>query len=220
MQRDTHRVNKVQTIRRLPAYLRLLRHVHAEGWETVSGTYLAEQLGLDGVQVRKDLASTGFAGKPRVGFVVAGLIDAIERHLGWNNTTEAVLVGAGSLGTALLGYTGFEPHGLRIVAAFDADETKVGDEVHGRDVFPLSKAANLVRRLHIQLGIITVPAEAAQAVADLLVGAGIRAIWNFTPTALNVPPGIIVQHEDLSSGLAVLSRQLRSCPPTDEPPTA
>ncbi len=203
------KVGKLPTIRRLPGYLHLLRLLSEQGQQFVSCTYLAEQLKLDSVQVRKDLSSTGLVGKPRVGFSVPGLIDSIEEYLGWNNSSEAILVGVGNLGTALLGYSGFARHHLDIVAAFDADPQKAGLEISEKTIFPMSKLANLVRRLHIRICILTVPAAAAQQVADVLVAAHITAIWNFTSVVLRVPAGIIVQNEDLACGLAVLSRQLR-----------
>ncbi|MHB9130128.1 MAG: redox-sensing transcriptional repressor Rex [Armatimonadota bacterium] len=204
------KLNKTPTIRRLPAYLHLLRQLQELGWETVSGTYLADELKLDPVQVRKDLTITGIVGKPRVGFRVTELIAAIVNYLGWNNPTEALLVGVGNLGSALLGYSGFQRHGLTIVVAFDADPRKIDTEVQGKIVLSLEKLPGLAQRLHIRLGILAVPAEAAQSAAELMVAAGMKAIWNFTPASLTVPAGIIVQNEDLSSGLAVLSRRLSS----------
>ncbi|MFW6061269.1 MAG: redox-sensing transcriptional repressor Rex [Planctomycetota bacterium] len=198
------------TIRRMPAYLHLLRRLGREGLQSVSGTQIARELRLEPIQVRKDLAHTGIAGKPGVGFVVDDLIDAIEAFLNWDNTTDAFLVGAGNLGTALMGYEGFARHGLNIVAAFDRDEQKIGTELHGKGVMDLDKLPNLAERMHVRMGILTVPPEAAQEAADLLVLAGIEGIWNFTPVTLNVPESVVVQNEDLSSGLAVLSVLLRS----------
>ncbi len=213
------KVAKLPTIRRLPVYLHLLRGLQGGGTERVSSTYIAEQLKLDAVQVRKDLSSTGIVGKPRVGFEVTGLIDAIESFLGWNNTTEAILIGVGNLGSALLGYAGFMRHNLSVVAAFDADPQKAGTEIAGKPVFPMEKLANLVHRLHIRICILTVPAQQAQGVVNLLLAAGITAIWNFTPVALHVPAGVIVQNEDLAGGLAVLSRRVRDAE-TAHPPRA
>jgi redox-sensing transcriptional repressor len=198
----------VPTVRRFPAYLNLLRRLRAEGQEVVSGTRIAEELGLDSIQVRKDFAYTGMVGKPGVGFHVPTVIRLIETFLGWNNTTDAFLIGAGSLGTALMGYQGFHRYGLNIVAAFDSDPEKTGMNVHGKQVLPMSQLHELASRLYVQLGIITVPAETAQKVADQLVEAGMSAIWNFAPVALKVPPTIILQNTELSSELAVLSVML------------
>lgn len=196
------------TVRRLPTYLRLMRQLRAAGREYVSSIQIAEELKLEAIQVRKDLAVTGIEGKTKVGFPVPALIEAIESFLGWDNTTDAFLVGAGSLGTALMGYEGFAHHGLNIVAAFDVDRAKIGRRVHGKEVLPLHKLPDLAARMHIHMGIIATPAGAAQAVAALMAAAGIRAIWNFAPVRLEVPAPIVVQNEDLSSGLAVLSVQL------------
>ena len=209
MKRSEPKVSKLPTIRRLPVYLHLLRQLHSEGLQTVSGTLIAERLKIEPIRVRKDLTVTGVVGKPRIGFPVPELITAIEEFLGWNNATEAVLVGAGSLGTALLGYGEFTKHRLKIIAAFDINPERIGREIHGVPVYPLAKLTNLVGRLKIRIAILTVPIDAAQSVADLCVDARIIALWNFTPVSLNVPPGVIVQHEDLSTGLAVLSKRLR-----------
>lgn len=202
------KIAPLPTVRRLPAYLSLLRRLKAEGCEVVSGTRVADELGLEPIQVRKDLAYTGIVGKPGVGFEVVTLIQKIEAFLGWDNATDAFLVGAGSLGTALMGYEGFQKYGLNIVAAFDNNPAKVGRNVHGKQVLPMDKLANLIQRMHVHLAIIAVPSEAAQQVADQMVEAGVKAIWNFAPTSLKVPPTVIVQNAELSSELAVLSVML------------
>jgi redox-sensing transcriptional repressor len=143
-----------------------------------------------------------------VGYSVDELVKAIETFLGWNNATEAFLVGTGNLGTAILGHQRFTSFGLNVVAAFDIAPDKIGGWVHGRAVLPLGKMANLAQRMNIHLGIITTPAEAAQAVTDEMVSAGIQAIWNFAPVRLRVPNYMIVHNEDLYSSLATLSCKL------------
>lgn len=198
----------IPTIRRLPAYHRLLRELREGGQEYVSAARLAEELRLDPVVARKDLASTGVVGRPRVGFMVEDLVTAIERYLGWNNTTNAFLVGAGNLGAALLGYRGFEQHGLRMVAAFDTDPDKVGRRIQGKPVYPLVEMIDLAQLHKVRLGVLTVPAPAAQDAAAIMILSGIRAIWNFTSAKLEVPPETIVENIDLSSSLAVLSNKL------------
>jgi len=165
-------------------------------------------LGCIPVQVRKDLQYTGIIGKPKTGYSVSELIQAIETFLGWNNINEAFLVGAGNLGTALLGHERFSKFGLRIVAAFDTDTNKVGQWIHEKAVLSLDKLADLAPRMSIHLGIITAPAEVAQAVADEMVKGGIQAIWNFAPVKLKVPEHIIVHNEDLYNSLASLSWKL------------
>lgn len=203
------RVAPLPTIRRMASYLRVLRLARGEGQESISATQIAEELRLESIQVRKDLAYTGITGKPGVGFLVEELIGKIESFLNWDNNTDAVLVGAGHLGGALLGFDAFRRYGLSIVAAFDADPTKVGTQIHGKHVLSMEKLANLIQRMHIRMAILTVTADAAQSVADQLVAAGIEGIWNFVPVTLKVPDQVFVQNEDLFSGLAVLSVMLQ-----------
>jgi len=197
-------------VKRMPAYLQLLRVLQAQGKEHVSGTVLASVHNLEPVIVRKDLALTGAAGVPRIGFQISGLITAIEQFLGWNDQTKAVLVGVGSLGTALLGYQGFQDFGFRIVGAFDSNPKLAGKWVHGRKVQTMGDLIPFVRRSGIQLGVLTVPTDAAQLAANQLVQAGITGIWNFSPVKLQLPPNIISQKEDLAEGLAVLSHKIHN----------
>lgn len=200
----------VPTIRRLPSYLRLLREAAANRMEFISGTYIANDLKLEPIQVRKDLAITGVVGKPRMGFAVIELIQAIEELLGWTNASDAFLVGVGSLGIALMGYDGFKEYGLKVVAGFDVDPEKIGKQFHGKKVFDLNKFAELAKRMGICTSILTVPAQYAQDVTDILVAAGIKGIWNFTPIKLQVPDDVIVEKVDLAASLAVLSSKLQA----------
>ena len=198
----------VPTLKRLPLYLRLLRRMKEEGAEYASGTVVAKELGLDPIVVRKDLAITGAVGRPRLGFPMDEIIEAIEQFLGWSNSTDAILVGVGNLGAALLGYKGIEQHGMRIVAAFDSNPDIIGTTVNGKKVLDIKKMPELAKRMHVQIGVLTVTASVAQDVADKMLEGGIRAIWNFTPTSLDVPDHVILQREELASSLAVLSHRL------------
>jgi len=200
----------IPTIKRLPQYLRILKDLEKQDVETVSTTFLAQELNIEPIVVRKDIASTGAEGKPRIGFTTKEAIKKIEHFLGWDNVTEAFLVGAGNLGSALMGYQGFQNHGLKIIAAFDKDDKKIGQEIHGIKVLSMEKLPNLAKRMHIHIGVICVDAEHAQEVSDIMVEAGIKAIWNFTPVKLKTPDDVVSQKEDLSSGLAVLSVKLAS----------
>ena len=159
------------------------------------------------VQVRKDLASVSSSGKPKVGYNVKDLIAELEAFLGYNDIDNAVIVGAGSLGKALLNYSGFKAYGLNIIAAFDLCEEPT--EFQGKTVFPIAQLGSFCRKVNVHIGIITVPASSAQEICDLLVESGIRAIWNFAPVHLVVPDGILVQNENMASSLALLSNHLR-----------
>ena len=193
------------TVRRLPLYHSYLVGLSSE---YVSCTQIAAELGIIPIQVRKDLEATGSVGKPKVGYRVSELISTIESYLGWDNRTEAFLVGVGNLGAALLGYKGFKDYGLQIIGAFDSDPNKIGTVIGGRKVFAVTRLANLVQRTKVKIGILTVPAAAAQTTAELMVAAGIEAIWNFAPIKIKVAENIIVQHENLASSLAVLSKKV------------
>ena len=196
------------TLKRLPLYHRFVKELLRQEQIAVSCTDIGKELKLDPTQVRKDLEAAGIAGRPRIGYAAAAVVDGIERFLGWQKVSEAFLVGAGSMGSALLGYRKFEECGLKIVAAFDSDPAKVGQRIHGKHVLALEKLPNLTRRMHVLIGINTVPAAEAQAVADVLVEGGVRAIWNFAPIRLRVPEHIILHNEDLYCSLASLSQKL------------
>ncbi len=198
----------IPTLKRLPLYLRLLRQMKEDGHTYASGAVVAKKLNLDPIVVRKDLAITGAVGKPRLGFSMDEIIEAIEDFLGWTNTSEAFLVGVGNLGRALLRHKGFEQHGLKIIAGFDSNTSIIGDVIAGKKIYNIDDLVSKSKSRHIQIGILTVSPTHAQSVADLMVEAGIRAIWNFTPVTLKVPDYVILQREELASSLAVLSHRL------------
>lgn len=195
----------IPTIRRLPSYLQIVRRYEAEGRNMISGTLIAYELGLEAIQVRKDLAVTGIIGKPRVGYVTGELVSAIEGFLGWNTSCKAIIVGAGNLGSALMGYKELKDHGLSIAAAFDLDPKLQGSRINAISVYPLSNLEEIITENNITMAIVTVPPSEGQNVCDLLVSAGIRQIWNFTNVRFHVPGHVCVVREDLSSGFAVLS---------------
>jgi redox-sensing transcriptional repressor len=212
------KVSYAPSVRRLPSYLLLAKQALEHGDEYISGTLIAMELSLEPIQVRKDLSITGIAGKPKRGYPVVPLIAAIEAYLNWNTRVDAIVVGAGNLGSALSGFPGFKQHGLHIVAGFDADAAKSGKSIHDTPVFPMGQLAEKCAAMGISVAILTVPSPYAQDVAAELVGAGIKAIWNFTNVKLKVPEDIVVQNEDLSSGYAMLSmkRRIRSALLTDD----
>lgn len=207
--REVIRISKA-ALGRMPGYLLYLKNRIKAGETFISSTVMAEDLKQNPVQVRKDLAIVSRRpGKPKLGFEISALIGDIEDFLGYNNTSEAVIVGVGRLGKTLLSYGGFESHGLKLVAGFDANSEIEGSVYGGKKVFAIDKFQSLVKRMNILIGIITVPKDQAQPVSDMMIGAGIRAIWNFAPTHLSVPEDIIVKYEDLAASLALLSKALK-----------
>jgi redox-sensing transcriptional repressor len=208
-QRRTENTLSVQTFKRLPEYFNYLRELQKVKIKYIGAPAIAKSMSLGEVQVRKDLAAVSpNPGKPRVGFEVDELIISIGDCLGYNNSQDAVLVGAGNLGKALLGYPGFEGQGVRIVAAFDRNESLTETTVGSKKIFPMEKLSSMCGRMHIHIGIIAVPAEHAQEVCDLMVASGILAILNFAPAHLNVPEEVLVQNENMALQLAILSRHL------------
>ena len=196
-------------LKRLPGYLAYLKNMPENAPPNISATALAAALGMGEVQVRKDLAMVSDGGRPKIGYLRESLIDDIEQFLGYDNTTDAVLIGAGKLGQALMGYSGFDEYGLNILAAFDANPAVEKTE-EGKPVFHISKLKQFCRANKVLMGIITVPAEHAQNVADQLIDGGIKALWNFAPVHLDVPAGILVQNENMATSLAVLSVHLQA----------
>ena len=197
-------------LKRLPGYLAYLKNLPEDAPTHISATALANALGMGEVQVRKDLALVSDGGRPKIGYLRESLIDDIEQFLGYDNSTDAVLVGAGKLGRALLGYEGFAEYGLNILAAFDGNPDKEGTDESGKPILHISKLQSFCRANKVRMGIITVPAAHAQEVCDLLIGAGIKAVWNFAPAHLEVPDKILVQTENMATSLAVLSMHLQA----------
>ncbi len=195
------------SIRRLPLYLSFIKNRNLEE-AYISAPTIASELSLDSTQVTKDISYTGITGKTRVGYEVKELIKTLEEFLGYNKKNEAFLIGVGNLGTALIKYRGFEESGLNIIAAFDNDPKKIGSKIENLDVLSIKKFKNLAERMHITIGILTVPAEFAQEYADLMVVWGIKAIWNFAPVPIKVKEGIIVENTSIYSNLAVLLKKL------------
>lgn len=205
----TKNVSKNQ-LRRLPFYLSYLRSKYQEGVMYISSPQIALGLELSEEQVRKDLALISKScGKPKTGRSVETLIMDLEEYLGYKNVSKAVIVGAGHLGSALIAYQGFAKYGLDIMAAFDNNPLKIGTMVGDKNIYSLDSLEEVCQKQSVEIGIITVPAEAAQEVCDRLVNLGVRAIWNFAPIKLDVKENVIVQNENMASSLAVLSSKLR-----------
>ena len=196
------------TLGRLPAYLQYLKELDPTANENISATIIAKALGLGEVQVRKDLSAVSGAGRPKLGYKTSALIKRLEEVLGQKSVCKAVIIGAGKLGNALLEYNGFANYGLEIAAAFDIDTGKFGEADSGKAVYSLEKLEDYCISEGVRIGIITVPASAAQAICDRLIACGITAIWNFAPCQLAVPEGITLQHENLALSLAHLKLQM------------
>jgi len=176
--------------------------------KTVTSAQIAEALDVDPTQVRKDFGAIGLLGMGRVGFEVCEVCRGIRHVLGFDRTYEGVLIGAGHLGSALMAYENFARYGLEIVAVFDNDPRKIGGKVAGRTVQSMRSLKPFIRRHGIRLAILTTPADVSQELVDRVVSAGVKAIWNFTPTQVTVPPDVLVRNEHISLGLSEIAYHL------------
>ncbi|MBE6543834.1 MAG: redox-sensing transcriptional repressor Rex [Ruminococcaceae bacterium] len=191
---------------RLTSYLNYLKSLPDPKPENVSSTVIASALGKGNALVRKDLACVSSSGRPRVGYRTEELIIELEGFLGYDDIKKAVLVGAGKLGGALLGYEGFNEYGVDIIAGFDISP---GDDINGRPIYPMERFKSFCTENRVKIGVITVPAKHAQEVCDLMMESGIMAIWNFAPTHLEVPRNILVKNENMAGSLVMLSSHLQ-----------
>lgn len=182
---------------RLTLYHSILVEYIENGTDSISSPQIAQRLGIDDSQVRKDFKLLNNAGKCRVGYIVKDLKDSIEKTLGFAESKDAFIVGSGHLGLALAKYDSFNSYGLNILALFDNDPQKVDMQVNNKQIFHISKLPNLVERLSVDIAILTVPRQYAQSVADFLVESGVKYIWNFTPAVLKVPPHVKVWNENI-----------------------
>ena len=196
------------TLGRIPLYIQYLKDLSPDSGSTISATKIARGLMLGEVQVRKDLALISGCGKPKIGYQCTGLIQDLEKHLGHDGLTSAVLVGAGKLGRALLDYDGFEDFGIRILAGFDCNEKAIRISA-SRSVLSINDIEKYCADYNVKIGIITVGQGSAQEVCDRLVACGIKAIWNFAPCTLVAPADVIVKQENLALSLAHLNSQLK-----------
>lgn len=203
------KIQNTPTMRRMPTYLHRLFRLRLAGQEWVSCAELAEYMNIPHIMVRKDIAMTGLPGNKRFGFRVRELIDAILKLVGWDQETSATLVGAGALGSALLGFTDFRAYNFRIESVFDSDSNKIGKEIHGFEVYDIAEIRQRLKLMRPKVGIICVPSVGAQLTADILISLGVKYIWNFSNVCLKVPEGVIVQREVIAGGLAVLFAKMR-----------
>lgn len=197
-----------QTLSRLPMYFNYLTSLSEEKKKgNISATAIAEALGLNDVQVRKDLASVSRGGRPKVGYAASELIGDISRFLGFENHDGVVVAGMGNLGRAMLEFNGFADYGFDILCGFDCNRELVGTEINGKPVYDIADMADLCRRDNIRIGIITVPEASAQAVCDRMAEAGIEYILNFAAVYITAPKGVTVHNENISLTLAMLARR-------------
>jgi len=187
-----------RTIPRTLLYLRTLESLIKEGRYTVSSGELARITGLTDVQIRKDISNFGRVGTPRIGYKTRELKNILKDYVLPENIIRMVLFGAGSLGTAILKYPGFRKQRLKISAAFDKDKRKTGKTINGVKVYPVERAPEVIRKSRVDIGIIAVPSEHGQEVADLMVGSGLKGIVNFAPVSLNLPENVSARDIDLS----------------------
>lgn len=198
------------TLRRLPWYLAYVSLLHSRGVEYVSSTQIAREINVDASQIAKDLSFLNIKGKTRIGYEVDNLKSELEYFLGFSEKHNAVMVGVGSLGRALIQDSGLSRYGLNIVAGFDIDPGVVGSDINGVPVFDIAELDSRCPELGAEIGVVAVPIEAAQEAADYLVAAGIKALWNFTPFRIRVAADIVIQNTSIYSHLAVMYNRLGS----------
>lgn len=200
----------LSTFQRLPIYLNYLSAFDLDKQTTISATKIAKALSLGEVQVRKDLATLSCLGRPKTGYDIQTLIDALKSTLGCNTVTDAVMIGVGKLGQALMGYKGFEEFGLNIVAGFDSDINKIGKTFQGKKIYGLDEMLEFINKRKVKLVILTLPQSYAQQVVDMLDRSTVKGIWNFTMAHIRPPKGVIIKTENMASSLALLSKQINN----------
>lgn len=195
-------------LRRLPWYLSYVKLLKKRGEENVSSTQISKEINVSATQIAKDLSYVNISGKTRVGYDIDELVRVLEDFLGFTKQHKAVVFGVGSLGAALLSDSGLEQFGLKIIAGFDVSDKVVNKTVHGIPVYHTDKFIELNKKLDAEIGVLTVPPEKAQNVADYIVKGGIKGIWNFTPFRIIVPENIVLQNTSLYAHLAVMFNRL------------
>lgn len=196
------------TLRRLPWYLAYMSTLHAADVEYISTTGMARALSVDPSQIAKDLSFLGIRGKTRIGYRVDELEGTLRDFLGFGRRHNAIMMGSGSLGAALIADSGLQRYGLNIVAGIDINPDIIGTSINGVEIHAPESIPDLVARLKAVIGIIAVPVDSAQSASDALTAAGVRAIWNFTPSRIRVPEGCVIANTSIYSHLAVMYNRL------------
>ncbi len=196
------------TLRRLPWYLAYAQLVMKDGEIYLSSTQIAKNIAVDASMVAKDLSYVNISGRTRVGYDVRELVAILESFLGFTNSHKAFLFGVGSLGGALMHDNGLEQFGLEIVTGFDVKYELSGTSINRIPIHHLDRFVELQKQTKINIGVLTVPVDKAQMVAEIMIAGGIQAIWNFTPFRIRVPENIIVQNTSIYAHLAVMFNRL------------
>ncbi len=198
------------TIRRLPWYLSYVRMLDNMQVEYVSSTQISKELNVQSSQIAKDLSFLNIRGKTRIGYEVKSLMTALEDFLGFNHQHDAVVIGTGSLGTALMQDRGLENYGLNIVAGFDVRTEVIGKQLGGLPVYNIDELAVWQREHHVPIAILTVPVESAQETADLVIASGMTAIWNFTPYRIKAPEHVVIANTSIYAHLAIIYNRMHN----------
>ncbi len=199
----------VPTIRRFPLYLSFLKVEKNKETKYISAPEIARELHIDSTQITKDFSYINIKGKTKIGYETTTLIDAIEAFLGYYVLRKAFLVGIGNLGIALMKYIEFSNEGLEIIAGFDIDSEKMGMEINDIKIFNINKFKKHFDKTPVDIGIITVPADQAQKIANSMIDCNIKAIWNFSARPISAPDNIIVENTSIDSGLAMIKWKLK-----------
>jgi len=198
------------SLRRLPWYLAYVEILKAQGAEFVSSTQISRALNVDASQIAKDLSFLSLKGKTRIGYEVDALCETLSEFLGFRTSHKAFVFGAGSLGAALMQDSGLLKYGLEIVAGFDVDSKKVGTTVAGVRIYHIDRLSEVMEKTPASIGILTVPVEHAQETADIAIGEGIKALWNFTPYRVKVAEGIVMANTSIYAHLALIFNRLNA----------
>ena len=196
------------TLRRLPWYLAYVRLLERRHIEYVSSTQISKEINVDASQIAKDLSFLNIKGKTRIGYEVSMLVKELTDFLGFKSRHKAFVIGAGSLGAALMQDSGLSRYGLNIVAGFDIDSKLIGSHVGGIPIYDMAELAQRQQEYGVTIAILSVPVEHAQEATNVIVSSGLKAIWNFTPFRIKVPDDIVIQNTSIYAHLALIYNRM------------